>query len=335
MNFKSTSYFEGIQELRGLFILLIVLSHAADFPFMPSKPVWGAAGVTGFFMIAGFLCHERTSNLNLSVKGGFANVVRTVRKIYFPYILCLLAAIFVKPGSLYDFFKCLFLTQSYWGSVSTAVSFNGNTWFLSSILLSYFFAPLLVKLVASRGGVTNVLLFSSLFLFQIFYVKFFSHLFFETGYYYCYIFPVFRMIDFTEGIVVRNLFECLRYSNRFNNWKINILATGLSLFVIELFKVGAAPRLLQYGVVWVPPIALMLLCYAANAHFRLTALEKFGDISMELFLSHRLVMFVVLNIGNSMIHFILFVLISMGIAIFLKKVRAWGRNYVTRRCKIL
>ena len=334
---QKTLWFPGIQELRGLLIALIIISHAADFPVVGSKSIWGAAGVTGFFMIAGFLTPERlktTDSYSAYVRCGIENVTRTVKKIYFPYLVCLLASVFVNPGTVMDFFKCLLLSQSYWGSISTATSFNGNTWFLSSILLSYFLAPILSKIITGKKLCCSVILLLGLFVFQFLYGMLWNNWNFESGYYWFYIFPAYRIVDFAEGIVIRNIFN--QRHKLFDVLEGPIFIVSISLFVIELLIIERIARPLQYDAAWAPVIAVMLMCYALQEHFRLYPLGKLGGMSMELFLSHRLVMLVILRHGNDVIHFIVFAICSLNVAFLLKMVkRKMGDINDSRRRKAM
>ena len=234
-------------------------------------------------------------------------------------MVCLLAAIFVRPGSLSDFFKCLFLSQSYWGSISTATSFNGNTWFLSSILLSYFFAPILSKIIMGKKLCNSAFLFLGLLTFQLLYGIFWSRWSFESGYYWFYIFPVYRIVNFTEGILIRNIFD--QRHRLFACLKKSILIISLILFCAELLIIEGITKPLQYDVAWVPLLSIILMCYASQDHIRLYPLGKLGGVSMELFLSHRLVMLVVLRFGNGFIHFFAFVIVALCAAILLRIIR--------------
>ena len=316
-------WFPGIQEFRGLLIAVIVLSHAADFAFMRSKGVWGAAGVTGFFMIAGFLSPERIKATDVNVRCGIDNVLRTVKKIYFPYVVCLVAAVLVRPGSLVDFFKCIFLSQSYWGSISTATSFNGNTWFLSSILLSYFLAPFLSKIIIGKNLRNSVFLFLGLLVFQFLYGMFWSKWEFESGYYWFYIFPVYRIVDFAEGIVIRNIYD--QHQKLFDSLEKPFFIASMLLFGVELMIIEGFTKPFQYDFAWVPVLSIILVCYASQRHIKLYPLGKLGEMSMEVFLSHRLVMLVVLRYG-------VFIILALSAAILLKMFR---KKLKTKRQKMI
>ena len=99
---------KGIDYLRGGFILLIFISHSADFDVIGSQSIWGAAGVTGFFILSGFLyCDTNKAkryNNNLW-KGCLDEVVKFYAKFYPFYFVMLCVYAFIRPGTYVEFIK--------------------------------------------------------------------------------------------------------------------------------------------------------------------------------------------------------------------------------------
>lgn len=54
---------QGIDYLRGFWILLIFISHSSQFEVIGSQGIWGAAGVTVFFILSGFLSCQKYASI--------------------------------------------------------------------------------------------------------------------------------------------------------------------------------------------------------------------------------------------------------------------------------
>lgn len=234
---------KGIDYLRGIFILLIFLSHSNEFEVIGSQSIWGAAGVTGFFALSGFLCYHNYESSEQKDKL-WRECVKSIKvflKKFYPLyfaILCIYA--FVRPGSYTDFIKCIFLTQSYWGSIDVAMSFNGNAWFLSSLTLCYIVGPILNKIIKKLHLANIVILMFGAYIIQLFMSIFLSKSDFNIGYYWVYISPAVRLIDFFEGMLLRRFLR----ESRITDGKLShdtegrqtyILGGGKSNYIYTIF----------------------------------------------------------------------------------------------------
>lgn len=200
----------GIDYLRGVLILLIFVSHSSDFEVVGGQSIWGAAGVTGFFVISGFLSYINWKQLMKEIKcyrECVDSIISFLKKFYPIYFASLCIYIFVRPGSYKDFIKCAFLLQSYCGSTNTAMAFNGNAWFLSSLMLCYVVSPILNRGVRKVNRTNAFIIMAGMFCIQLFLPLLVGNVDFSVGYYWVYICPVVRLIDFFEGMLLAKMIE--------------------------------------------------------------------------------------------------------------------------------
>lgn len=166
---KADKWFDGIQVLRGIFCILVMISHSGM--FFSVDPMWGACAVSGFFVISGF-CSGYF--YKMSSDGILIEMIKrlssSIKKFYPLYFIVLVTSIYWKyfPGDIFDFLRATFLVQSYFGEATKALVFNHPTWFLSTLLLLLFLSPLLNRLICSKRIIVNVLLLSLFFLLYVF-----------------------------------------------------------------------------------------------------------------------------------------------------------------------
>lgn len=326
---ESKIWLDGVQSLRGLFIILIIISHSADYLPLRSEGIWGAASVTGFFVIAGFFSGLRYKpNRIFIIKQCITSALRELKKFYPLYLICLVGAVFVRPNNLINFIRCFFLTQSYWGKADIANSFNGNTWFLSSIMLSYLLAPILNRIFKGWKIKGSLLLVCIIFAFQFLFSLYWMNNF-ETGYYWIYIFPGIRLLDFIQGILLSNIYsECIQKEIL----DLSVLEFGVgAIFLLELVIVKSFPVVFQYSIVWIPSTMIIVFLFALNKgrlskYIVNTFLYRLGGISFELFMCHRLIMIVVAKFGTGLVHWVFAILISVSIAYFFCGIKEWRQR---------
>lgn len=180
-------WFDGLQALRGILFLLVFISHSGD--FFPSNGAWGGAAVEIFFVLSGFLSgYFYDETVRLSLANCFLSLKKKIMAFWPLYMIMLFVSVYYRNDGLATFIKCIFLTQSYFGNTETALSFNWPSWFLSSILLSYFLSPVLNKLCKKIES-KSLLLMLLLFMFQISFAFYWKNMAepYSFGYYYIYI----------------------------------------------------------------------------------------------------------------------------------------------------
>lgn len=138
--------------------------------------------------------------------------------------------------------KCAVLLQSYFLDANTALLLNWPSWFLSSLMFCYFTAPIINRLLENRTKKFYVL--SSVLLFAVAIV--WSYVWkdepeaYGRGYYYVYIFPPARVIDFSQGSILSFCF--IKYRKNTEQESIiphiaeagAILLTFLSIVLVDI-----------------------------------------------------------------------------------------------------
>lgn len=326
-------YLKGIQALRGIFILVIIISHSSEFANMGSEGVWGASGVTGFFVISGFLSGLSGSCSEKNYKRACINsLVKKISKFYPLYLICLIVSIFIRPDTFANFLKCILLIQSYWGSTEIATAFNGNAWFLSSIMLSWLLSPIINFIFYGKSCKKSLILSGVFFTIQFIISTIFINNF-EKGYYWVYIFPVSRVLDYIQGTLLANIFNSNLFK-KINDTSIAEYFTGvcwLALLIIQKIL----PTIYQYNVIWIPITMMMVLLFAINkgqlsSYLVKSPLYKLGGISFELFMCHRMILLVVAKFGTGLLHWLIALLLAVLVSCFFHEMR---RRIYHNECK--
>lgn len=320
------SNIKGFNILKGLMIILIFLSHCGSFSFLYTESIWGAAGVNCFFVLSGFLSQYHYKN-NYSLSLGIIKdkYLHFLNKFYIVYFIMLVLYTFIYVFNLSKFIKCFLLIQSYFFDTNIATSYNGNAWFLSTLMLPYVFSPLINKFVIEKNN--RLLFFVALIMFIIQLVLPFVFINnFDKGYYYVYIFPLVRLFDYYYGCI---LYKKIKSNNTIigiidNKRLVYYILSLIYIFFVKYINV----RLLQYNVAWLPfSIILILLFYNYEDVFNnriINVLVKLIDIigmnSFYIFISHRFVMLCVLKFDYGIIGFLITIVLTCIFVIFLKKI---------------
>lgn len=222
-----------------------------------------------------------------------------IRKFYPFYFVFVIVGLFIHRGTWYQLIENIFLVQSYFGTFSSH-SFNPPTWFLSSIMLSYFLAPVINKVCHRTKKYINIILMFLCLMVQMALAIYFTGSAESTdfGNYILYTFPPVRMIEFIEGVLLSLLFKSKE--QRFFSLGIDSITVIEAFFVlIYLFLLAIAdaiPTNYKLTVIWVIP-SMALVWLFAGSKGRITSwcsnnklLQYLGKRSYELYIAHRLVL---------------------------------------------
>lgn len=248
-------WFDGIQALRGIMCILVLISHSGNFFAVDAK--WGCMGVSAFFVISGF-CNGYfyKTRSNMLLKEMLGGAWRYLKKIYPLYFVVLITSPFwqVFNGDWKDFVRSLFLLQSYFLDATKALVFNHPTWFVSSLLLAVFLSPLLNRIFKSKNIFLNIFLVLFFFVIEVII----SYCFLEdseaygNGYYYVYIFPLTRLLDYICGILMARIIG--QVENKALSVKfvpVNCVEIGIILyFVLSLYLYKRLPLIMHWTAVW-------------------------------------------------------------------------------------
>lgn len=341
---SSIKWFNGLQVLRGLLFIMVFVSHSGHFIKVFGN--LGGMGVSAFFVLSGFLLQYKT-NESSKLGGGnasFHNVIHFVKKFYPLYFVFLLIAVLINSGSStkLDFIKCLFLIQSYFGNAKTALAFNWPTWFMSSAMICYFFSPFIgrvIKLIKC-----NIKLLIGLMAFCIALIILWNYQWrsvpepYGKGYYYVYIFPLARLLDFIIGSVLGEIYKSYGnwindncFANKHDYIEVLVFLAFLGMQIYNKF----APKIMIYTVLWLP-ISLGLIWIFANEKGFISrylcksqVLLWLGSISFELYICHRMVLlFFQKYVGNSVMLWIYSIITTLVIAQFFSCIKKENRRIV-------
>lgn len=310
-------WFNGLQSLRGILFLLVFYSHSGKFFYVPNYLDLGAFSVCVFFILSGFLSSYDVYSSDWSfiriISDGFSNVFKKLKKFYPIYFLFLLVAIPLTFKSFKNLFYCTFLIQSYFFDTKIALSFNWPTWFLSSLLISYFLAPLLCRVFRFKMVYENIICV----LFTIVIIAIWTYVWrndseiYGRGYYYVYIFPLARALDFIIGINLGFLFQKNDNLDEISEFKVSfatVVETVVIISICGLFTIGKifVPRIATYTAVFIPFAVMLILVFARERGLitRYFANNKvilfIGKLSFELYIVHRMVLLFYSHFDQSM-----------------------------------
>ncbi len=153
--------FYGIDLIKGLCILLVVVHHTLTFDFFP-QPVahfCGAVFLNSFFVVSGFLYGRRAEGENRKP------ILHKFWRLIIPYAGFSVLAI-LWHGILAVGLGCREMSEIWFGwelvlrDVLKTVSFTGigTLWFLPVLFLSYAFLVLCVRVLPKRNALRTVLL---------------------------------------------------------------------------------------------------------------------------------------------------------------------------------
>lgn len=267
----------GLQVLRGILFVMVFVSHSSA--FLNAYGYLGSMGVSAFFVLSGFLASYKYKSLGNSrglIQEQALFVFNRVKKFYPLYFCLLILALFMNPSTPANFFKCLFLVQSYWGEANVALSYNWPTWFLSSILLCYFIAPIFNRvLIKIKRGWIHAFIIVVLFAMMAdwSYIWRYEPEALGRGYYFVYIFPVARLLDFAIGACMGRLFIITEQIEE-NEEKKYLIGSFYEIIAVLLFiglqtVSSKIPLIYTYTVVWLPVSIALVWVFAKESGFML------------------------------------------------------------------
>lgn len=295
---------------------MVFLNHAGWLISDTKYFDFGARGVEIFFILSGYMMAYNYSDriMPANWKYSFQYMISKAKKFYFLHFITLMLMVaylgrnFILhreyPGGLGQFGTDLILNVTllkswYWPS---AFSFNGVTWFLSSILFAYLLIPKLVNLSRQKlkkGGVGllfTVILVAKIVVDTCVY-KMNMNPFPQTISFYT--LPAYRFLDFLIGYLAYLLLGN-HEGNKWKTWNISTYQCLVFLGYIISCRV--------FDSIWVPGEFLILTIVLIHSFtlnggifdkvFGNRVLVYLGNISFELYIIHN----VIINILGSRIH---------------------------------
>lgn len=267
-------WLNSLQALRALAFLSVLLHHCSLFSFAP----WG---VSVFFVLAGFVAYYRAGETQRAptLRDSALFALRHMRRLY-PLHLLLIAAVLLGEGiytgtvplSGARLASDLLLLGSWIPDTLGIKPYNGVTWFLSTILFSYFlfgYAAGAVRRVGTRRGVLRAaaVVYGVQILAMLAAVRFWGWNA-EESFWFTYKFPPFRFADFLIGCLLARGFLLRGKAKRDRRAGTlrELACIGLSLVTVLLY--GLRPGLLgteavRYTLLVLPCTALCVDVFAA------------------------------------------------------------------------
>ena len=292
----------SLQSLRGIFALVIICYHY--YSRAPMVVDATACGVAFFFIMSGFALGL---NHHVDTLKGF-NLVTFMRnrlaKLY-PIHLVLTLAMIYFIGINWKLWINIFLIQSWFTEESVWFSYNGTSWFVSSLMFCYLFFGLFSYMSHRIKPIycLTVLAIAAAALVASYFITPASV---HSWLYYT--FPVTRLIDFGLGITLAHIYNrsTTPPSEHRRSWGL-IATVALVLVLVLIVWPHGSPlaRVCFLSVVWYAPLALLIITLSKAEHNRSTLtrilswkpLVWLGGISFEMYMWQVLMHCIVCKLG--------------------------------------
>lgn len=314
---------EGVQALRGIAIIFIVLSHFNSvYGIFNWASSFGAIGVDIFIIISGFVSYvfSKPVIVKPSIEECKNSAIKKVKKFYKLHIIMVMFMLLLFFAIQYiSGFKWLeviatiislganiFLIQSFIPIRKIYYGLNGVAWYLSVSLWFYFISPYLnyrISLLKNKKRINILIIIMSLFIIQIIIIRGTYNLTnenYKIVHALYYVSPFFRGIEFLIGVLLGLIYKKTNLNNKEVNsiliYFIDFISINLLMFVckyINKFKPDIG------FVIAIPAACLLVFSFAINKgvfckFFSNRLLIGIGNISFEIFIIH----FVILSYMN-------------------------------------
>lgn len=298
----------NIQSLRFFFIMLVVFSHISY-----NTTSLGACGVCFFFVLSGFILSwaygERIALNSFSTPRFLAHQMVKMYPLYVVMIV-VMAVYFHCVGiydvSLKDFAVNLFLLQTWFPHSVRPFVIDSPTWFLCDIVVCYICFRTLYRTIMLSGR-RRLLVLSAIVLAAYSSAVTFMP---ECNEGDLYDFPVFRLVDFSMGIILFRFY--VSGKGRALSERTLALSAGMGNSICAAFLIVLAVMFyffifnnksaFRYGCLFLPYMLALIFWFAStdkrNDLFVNKILHKpwmlsLGGLTMEMFIIHMFVCFVV------------------------------------------
>lgn len=299
---------QDVQSLRFVFIMFVFCFHVS-----PDLSPLGACGVCFFFVLSGFILSwaygGKVETNNFST---IKFVIHQLLKIYPLYVIMqiIMTMYFQYSGlnnvSVSDFLVNLFLLQSWFPTSVRPFIINAPTWFLCDIFFCYFcFKPIFNFVI--RSNAKKLTIISTILLTAYILVVFLMP---ESNVGDLYYFPLFRVVDFSLGVVLYRFYTSekgKKLSKRLLSLSITKDNAACFAFLVVLLIMFYFYSLNQnytnrYAIFFWPYLTTLIFWFVCFDHrddipvIRMLHKRWFmylGSISMEIYIIHQFVITVV------------------------------------------
>lgn len=195
-------------------------------------------------------------------------------------------------NSLKRFIPSLLLFQAFIPDSNYYFAYNGVSWFIDILVFCYLFTPFLVKKIKKLNLKKSVSFSVILFLFQSLYILIANYLNIDD--YWIYIFPIFRLFDYIQGMILCNIYVC--YKTMQSSVKIKqeeIKYTICEFLIILLISISIIYKFVKYDIFNIILSILLLFVFLQNKGIISKTLSNnriinaIGDLNFELYFLHQ------------------------------------------------
>ncbi|ANG91857.1 acyltransferase [Enterobacteriaceae bacterium 155047] len=326
--------FHSIQYLRGIAALMVVFTHlkenlngAFGITDIGSKLFsHGIFGVDLFFIISGFIIHQSTLKKEHSKPLTF--IIRRIFRIYPVFIFCVFTFIAIAPGipQPVDLAKGLMFIPLNFDSAAPFYGYNFlyPAWTLTYELLFYSIFVLAISIChEKRGLIASLIILTCVIFLQLISNNTVSFelpltLAFTQGLFKLLASPM--LIEFIYGIIISAVISRVNFK-RSTYISLSILSF---IIFISLFECGVSnfhgPS--SYGFAAIAVTIAGLTLERSGVLPKIGILDRLGDISYSLYLSHIIIFFAIkyyittpfnINTEGSLTYFLL----ATGVALII------------------
>lgn len=304
---------DSLQILRAVGFLEIFLGHAGVSFFT------GAFGVSMFVVLSGFCLTinylPKIDQQNVSVIGNLKFAVSRIKKLYLLHLIMLLIKYVLSnmPTSSLAIRRILlnvFLVQSWSPYAEDYFSYNGVAWYLSTYLFICFFAPWLIKGLSGIKkketiAATGIFVYFAMILIGVLAFKRPLNFGDSFPYWLTYIFPFYRLLDFSLGALLGWLYLNTSHKERWNfgiSTILEIFTIILFIAVVKIFhRIEGVYDGLCYTALFAPVSLWLVIMFlkSKGAVMKLLSNPLFtwiGNLSSYTFLIHQIVIYQMMKI---------------------------------------
>lgn len=282
----------------------------------------GAWAVSVFVVLSGFLLTynslDKADRMPVGVKGCAAYAWKKIRRmypLYFITLLLLALRIFLLAPENPDinevnifkkqFILCVLLIQSWPPNTLWSFSFNAVGWYLSTSVVLYFAFPYILRRISrikSCGSAIAaiVIIYIAMNLVAGFFAYIFRNITGTNSYgignfqqWFSYVFPPFRLGDFTIGCLFAYIFSRTDSKDISPAKATFFEGAAIVLFVISqaVFNASILPVFFNFNMLFIPSSVMLVYSFAIGkghiSRFLTNKVTKLvADYSVEIFLIH-------------------------------------------------
>lgn len=301
----------AINSLRFIFMFLVFIHHFDSFDqYYQARPndillrllFEGFIGVNFFFMLSGFVCSLGYKNRIINNEVSLSNFMsRRIEKIYPLYLITTFIGMFLYNIPLRFLIEkglpFILLLQSFIPVEGFAFNFNAVSWCLSDQM---FFYVVFYKLSKKSMKIVSILTVAIL-AFILFYMKRVG-VEIENPTWLYYVNPVFRSVEFLIGMLLYDVYTGMK--DKVSKKIATILEIAsiivLCIWIYGVFRFNIS-LFWRWSIYYIIPIAFLIFSFSFDKGIISNlisgkTLTFLGSISMEFYLLHKLVIFIILKL---------------------------------------